>query len=409
MSATVAILSTLDTKRAEAEFLKAEIEAAGGHAMLLDMGLLEAPEGVADVSRETVVEAGGGDLAELLKDPSRQDAAPILIAGAFSVLDGLRREGKIHAVLALGGTQGTSNASQVLQQLPYGFPKVMLSTVASGDTSPFVGIKDVTMMFSVADILGLNPFTRMILANAAGASLGMARVAAGRETRPADRKVIAMTNLGVLTKGAMRAIERFEKAGWEVVTFHAIGAGGRAMERMMEEGLVAGVFDYALGEITDELFEGLRAADENRLTVAARLGLPQVVVPGGAEHVGILLHEPNQVPDAWKDHDWTFHNPFVFVPRLRAEEMVRLAARIAERLSGAGAETTFLMPLDGVSRYSMPEGELRDEASDRAFWEALEPALPAPVHREAIPAHAEDDAFVDRAVDLLVEKLAAGA
>ncbi|MEO2161253.1 MAG: Tm-1-like ATP-binding domain-containing protein, partial [bacterium] len=288
MAPTIAVLATLDTKGTEAAFVKEHIEALGGEAILIDMGLVGEPGTSPDVDRAALIAAGGSSLETLLENPDRQEAAPILIAGATAILRDLLSEGRIGAVLGFGGTQGSSNCSAVMQALPYGFPKILLSTMASGDTSSFVGIKDITMMFPVSDILGLNPLARTILANAAACAWGMAQAAVPLERSEDGRAVIAMTNLGVLTDGTMHALKRFEEAGYEVIVFHAVGSGGLAMEQLMKEGHVQAVFDYGLGEIADEIHGGLRAANPERLTVAGQLGLPQVIVPGGTEHIGLF-------------------------------------------------------------------------------------------------------------------------
>ncbi|MDA7898480.1 Tm-1-like ATP-binding domain-containing protein, partial [bacterium] len=255
---TVAILATLDTKAAEADFMRSEIESLGGKALLIDLSLVGDSEIKADITKREIISAGGGNLDELLVKPNRERSNPFIVAGATKILGELHAAGKIDAAVSLGGTQGTSTCAPILQALPYGFPKVMLSTAASGDTSPFVGIKDITMMFAVSDILGLNVFSRKILANAAAAAWGMAQ-SEQCITKSVAKGVIGMSNLGVLTKGAMHAIELFEKAGYEVITFHAIGAGGDAMEQMMKEGIINAVFDYGLGEIADGVWGVLRA------------------------------------------------------------------------------------------------------------------------------------------------------
>jgi uncharacterized protein (UPF0261 family) len=401
MSKTVAVLTTLDTKGAESQYLREQIEALGAKALLIDMGVIGAPGAPADISREEVAGAGGGSLDELLNEPTRQKASPVMIAGASAILRERIDAGSVHAVLGLGGTQGTSNCTQVMQALPYGFPKLMVSTVASGDTSAFVGIKDVTMAFSVGDILGLNPVTRKILANAAGAAYGMALTEVTLERTVSDKPVIGMTNLGVLTDGAMKALELFNAKGYEVIVFHAVGSGGLAMEQMMKEGLIGAVFDYALGEIADEVFDGLRAASPERLTVAGELGLPQVLVPGGAEHIGLIV-EADTVPERYKDHIYTFHNPIIFAPRLNADEMGRVAQEIGARLQKTSGRAVFMIPRDGVSRYSAPGGPLRDPAGDAVFFDALRANLPAAVEVVELDTHAEDPAFVEQAVDRLV-------
>ncbi|MHC5211893.1 MAG: Tm-1-like ATP-binding domain-containing protein [Planctomycetota bacterium] len=406
----VAVLATLDTKGPEAGFLKQHIEAQGGQALLVDLGVVGAPGTPPDVTREEVATAGGTPLAELLAAPTRQTASPVMVAGATKLLQERLAAGGLHAVLGLGGTQGTSNCAAVMQSLPYGFPKLIVSTVASGDTSAFVGIKDVTMMFSVGDLLGLNPITRAILANAAGAAVGMARAALPPDAQARDKPLIGMTNLGVLTEGALHALARFEQRGYEAIVFHAVGSGGRAMEQMMKDGLIGAVFDYALGEISDEMYDGLRAAGPERLTVAASLGLPTVLCPGGAEHVGLLVPE-NTVPERWAGRAHVFHNPIILAPRLSADEFAAVAREIGKRLSeagagtGAGGATSFMMPLCGTSRYGIEGGPLHDPAGDAAFLAALKQALPSGVALEEIDASAEDAAFVDAAVDRLLQQI----
>ncbi|MCB9915854.1 MAG: Tm-1-like ATP-binding domain-containing protein [Planctomycetes bacterium] len=403
---TIAVLATLDTKGEEAQYLREELEALGGRALLVDVGVVGAPGARADVTREEVAAAGGTPLAKLLEHPTRQTASPVMNAGATKLLLEKVAAGEVHGVLGLGGTQGTSNCTQVMQALPYGLPKVMVSTIASGDTSAFVGIKDITMMFSVSDILGLNPVTRKILANAAGAAWGMASTRVGLDLSEHPRTVVGMTNLGVLTRGAMLAIELLRERDCEVIVFHAVGSGGRAMEQMMKEGLIDAVFDYGLGEIADEVFGGLRAGGPERLTVAGALGLPQVIVPGGLEHVGLIV-EPNTVPERWKDHQLTFHNPIILAPRLSAEELRTVAREIGARLARAGGAGAVLMPLRGTSAYGVEGGPLRDPAGDAAFAAELRAALPASYEYVEVDAGAEDEAFVRAAVERLMQELAA--
>lgn len=401
---TVAILATLDTKADEAGFMRSEIESLGGQALLIDLSLVGESHLSADVTKQDVISAGGGNLADLLVKPNREESNPFIVAGATKVVKELQDSGKIDAVVSLGGTQGTSTCAPILQALPYGFPKIMLSTAASGDTSPFVGIKDITMMFAVSDILGLNVFSRKILANAAAAAWGMAQ-SEQCITKSEAKGVIGMSNLGVLTQGAMRAIKLFEEAGYEVITFHAIGAGGDAMEQMMKEGIINAVFDYGLGEIADGIWGVLRAGGPERLTVAGKLGLPQVIVPGGSEHLGILVNEPNKIPTGYENHQITWHSPYVFVPRLNAEEQGRVAKVIGEKLSHSTKDTLFLMPLKGVSSYSAEGGELYNTELDNVYWESLQKELPNTIEVESMDVTAQDQALVERAVNYLIEKL----
>jgi uncharacterized protein (UPF0261 family) len=398
---TIAILATLDTKGAEAQYLREQLERLGSRALVVDMGVVGEPASSADATRGEVATLGGTPLTELLQDPSRDAAAPVMVAGAISLLRPKVESGEVAGILGLGGFQGTAACSEVMRAMPYGLPKVMVSTAASGDVASYVDTKDITMMFSVGDILGLNPFTRKILANAAGAAHGMAQVDVTIEERIGDKPLIGMTNLGVLTQGAMKAVELFEQRGYEVVVFHAIGSGGRAMEQLMKDGIIGAVFDYAMGEIADDVFDELRAGGPERLTVAGKLGIPQVLCPGGAEHLGILV-EANVVPDRWKNHEYVFHSPVVFVPRLSPDEFVTVAKDIAARLQHTTGNAIFMLPMDGTGSYAKPGGELRNTDADAAFFAALKDGLPDSIEVVERDTHAEEPEFVRECVDRLI-------
>lgn len=404
MKRTVAVLATLDTKGEEAEFLREEIGSHDCEALLIDIGVVGAPTTRPDITREKVAEAGGTVLTELLREPTRQKVAPVLVEGATRLILDRITEGSVHALIGLGGTQGTSSCTAVMQALPYGFPKVMLSTLAAGDCSSFVGIRDVTMMFSVSDLLGLNPLTRKLLSNAAGAACGMAASRVTLRTEHGERPVIGISNLGVLTQGAIHAADLFRARGYEVIVFHAVGSGGRAMEQMMKDGLIDAVFDYAMGEISDEIFHGLRAGTPERLTVAGKLGLPQVLCPGGSEHIGLVV-PANTVPERWEDHLYVFHSPIILAPRLSPEEFAEVARDVGRRLSEAGGSATLMFPARGTSRYAVPGGPLHDPEGDAFFLEELRRSLPENVQLIVRDAGAEDPEFVEEAVDRLVLQL----
>ena len=402
MRKTIALLVTLDTKDQEAGFLKEQIEAIGHDALLLDIGVVGKAGIKADISRGKVISTGGGSIKEILKNPTREKSNPFVVGGCIKILNRKIAKNEVHAVLGLGGTQGTSTCCEIMQALPYGFPKIMVSTMAAGDMTGFVGIKDITMMFSVSDILKLNPFTRKILANAAAAACGMAAVETKFVMEKGDKPLIGMSNLGVLTNGSMEAIKYIESKGYEVIVFHAVGSGGQAMEQMMKEGIIGAVFDYAMGEIADDVWGVLRAGGPERLTVAGKLGLPQVLCPGGAEHLGILV-PPNEVPEEFKNHQIVFHSPVVFVPRLNKDEIIRVADSIIERLQHTTDKAYFMIPKGGVGRYSIKGGVLEDKASDEAFFNRLKAGLPKNIIVKERETYAEDTAFVHEAVDLLIE------
>jgi len=402
MTKTIAILATFDTKENECAYLRDEIVRNGGRAMLIDIGVVGDASIVTDITNAEIAARGGTELSTLRDNPSRETASEVMIKGATGVMLDLIVAEKIDGIISLGGTQGTANCCRVMQALPYGFPKVMLSTMASGDTSGYVGIKDIVMMFSVCDILGLNPFFRRILSNAAGAIVGMAKAAIKIEfTR--DKPVIAITNLGVLTQGTIRAMDLLAERGFETIVFHAVGAGGQAMEQLMREGHIAAVFDYALGDITDALFGGIRAANEDRLTVAGSLGIPQVIVPGGVDHIGIMLDQPNTLPDKYKDRIYSYHNPMILVPRTTGPELVRMMEEIRDRLANSKTNVVFMLPTKGVSSYSVEGGDLFDAESDKIFHQAVHDMLPKHIPLIEIEAGAEDAVFIERAVEELVK------
>ena len=399
--ARVAILATMDTKGVEAGYLRDEIARLGGRSLLVDVGVVGDATIPVDVTASEVADLGGTPLANLRIDPNRTVASEVMVRGATSLLTRLIEENRIHGVVSMGGTQGTSNSARIMQDLPYGFPKLLVSTIAAGDTSAFVGIKDLTMMFSVGDILGLNPLLRSILTNAAGAAYGMA-LAYQPLDRSGGRPVVGITNLGCLTRGTMRAIARLEEKGFEAVVFHAVGAGGRAMEQMIRDGLLAGVLDYGLGDVSDHVLGGLRAGNEERLTVAVRSGLPQVIVPGGIDHIGIQLAKPNTVPELYARHRYAYHNPTILVPRPSREETRAVVAEIARRLRGPAPSTVVMIPRGGVSSYSAPGGELFDPGADEDLLAALREMLDPQIERVEVDANIEDATFVDGAVDQLL-------
>ena len=408
MSKRIAILATLDTKGAETELLRDEVRRLGGETLVIDIGVMGEPTIAPDISALAVAEAGGRSLADLRINANRSSTSEVMIRGVTTLLLEKLGRNEIHALVSMGGTQGTNNASAVMRELPYGFPKIIVSTLAAGNVASYVGIKDIVMMPSVGDILGLNPLLRRILSNAAGAAYGMAlaydgAIAAARSDKP----MIAITNLGVLTQGTMRAIREFEARGFETIVFHAVGSGGRAMEQMIREGLVAGVFDYALGDICDAVLGGMRACDQDRLTVACAHGVPQVVVPGGIDHVGVSLEQANTVPEKYRNHRYSYHNPMILVPRPQRDEMQAVVGEIAHRLAKAGPETLFMLPLRGVSSYSAEGGALEDAAADAELRAAVHALLPRPVAVVEIDASAEEPAFVIAAVDRLTALIAA--
>lgn len=396
---TIAILATLDTKGEEAQYLRNQIESQGDTALIVDTGVVGQPAAKADVTREEVAEAGGTPLANLLEKPSREEAAPVMADGATSIVTKLADEGKVQGIVAMGGTQGTTLATRVMRALPYGFPKVMVSTMASGNVAPWVDIKDVTMMFSVTDILGLNPVTRKILANAAGAVCGMASVDVALER--GDKPLVGVTTVGITTQGAMKAIEVIESAGYETIVFHAIGPGGRAMEQMMKEGIIGAVLDYSTIEVSNEMFDALLAGGEERLTTAGKLGIPQVLCPGALEV--LVFNEPETVPNKYQSRTLIPHSPQITDVRLNGEEMAEVGREIARRLQHTNDKAIFMIPTGGYDSYAVEGGGFHDPEADAAFVTELKANLPGNIEVVERDTHIEDPTFATEAAEQLIE------
>jgi uncharacterized protein (UPF0261 family) len=398
-SKTIVVLATLDTKGVEAQFLREHIEELGNKAMLVDPGVIGEPACTADISREEVAREGGVELEELLKHPTREEAAPVMAAGAINIVTRLQQEGRVHGIVAMGGTQGTTLCTSVMRELPYGFPKVMVSTMASGNVAPWVDIKDITMMFSVADILGLNPVTKKILANAAAAVCGMAN--SGVELERKEKPLVSVTTVGITTQGAMTACEVLQEAGFETIVFHAIGPGGRAMEQMMKEGLIGAVLDYSTIEVSNYLFDALLNGGEERLTWGGKLNIPQVFAPGAIEVM--VYNEPETVPPPFNTRKLVRHSPKITDVRLNAEEMRRVGEEVVKRLEFTREKAYFMIPSKGFDSYDTQGGDFWDPEADEAFTEVLKKALPPHIEVIERDENIEDPAFAREAAERLIE------
>jgi uncharacterized protein (UPF0261 family) len=400
---TIVVLATLDTKGREAQFLREQIEKFGDKALVVDTGVTGTPGTHPDITREEVAEAGGMSLAKILEHPSRDIAAPVMAEGATKIVSQLAEQGKIHGIVAMGGTQGTTLSTHVMRALPYGFPKVMVSTMASGNVAPWVDIRDITMMFSVTDIMGLNPVMRKILANAAGAVCGMADVEVKLER--SAKPPVAITTVGITTKGAMKAAEVLEAAGFETITFHAIGPGGRAMEQMMKEGLIGAVLDYSTIEVSNEMYHALLAGGPDRLTTAGKLGIPQVLCPGAIEV--LVYNEPETVPPPYNTRTLIRHSPQITDVRLNKDEMAEVGKEVARRLQNTRDEAVFMIPTGGYDSYAVEGLGFYDPQADAAFVEELKKGLPKNIRLVERNTHIEDPAFAVEAAQTLIKLIQA--
>ena len=374
---TVVLLGTLDTKAAETLFVRDRLVEAGCGVVIVDVGVI-GPAGVAaDIPREAVATAAGTSLADLLARGDRGHAMTAMGRGAAAIVSGLEADGRLDAVMALGGSGGTSIATAAMRALPVGVPKLMVSTIASGQVAPYVGQTDITMMNAVLDVAGLNAVSMRIFANAAAAVAGMAALSAGRIATPSDRPAVAITMFGVTTPAATLARGWLEARGYEVLVFHANGAGGRSLEKLVADGAFEGVLDLTTTELADELVGGTLSAGPDRLVAAGRLGVPQVVSLGALDMVNFGPRA--SVPARFAGRLFHQHNAEVTLMRTTAAECRQLGMILAGKLAAAGGPVALFVPRGGVSALSEPGGAFHDPEADRALFEGLLSALPPSV------------------------------
>jgi uncharacterized protein (UPF0261 family) len=363
----VVLVGTLDTKGAEYEFLRERLRIGGVAPLLVDVGTGEPRGAVPDVSSDEVARAAGVDLAALRERGDRGETVSAMAAAAAAFVRRLYDEGRCDGVLAAGGSGNTAIATAAMRALPVGVPKLMVSTVAAGETTEYIGASDLMLMASVTDVAGVNSISARILANAAAAIAGMVQapaVALG-ESRP----LVGATMFGVTTPGVTAARGELESRGYEVLVFHATGAGGRAMEGLAEGGFLAGVLDITTTELADELVGGVFSAGPERLEAAGRLGLPQVVSLGALDMVNFGSRET--VPERFAARNLYVHNPQVTLMRTTPEECAELGRRIAAKLTAATGPVALYVPLRGVSMLSTAGAPFHDPHADEALFAAI--------------------------------------
>lgn len=402
--ATVVLAGTLDTKGDEYRWMRDRLRERGCDVVLVDTGVLPPPDSapVPDVTALTVASAGGHDLEALRSGDDRGAAVTAMAAGLERLVRELYEAGGMHAMLAAGGSGGSAIAARAMRSLPVGVPKLLVSTMAGGDVSPYVGSGDLTLMYSVVDVAGLNSVSERVLGNATAAVAAMAEHHARTLAVPGrtGRKVVAATMFGVTTPAVDAARARLAELGYEVLVFHATGAGGRAVEKLAAEGALDGVLDLTTTELADDVVGGVLSAGPARLTAAGAAGIPQVVAPGALDMVNFGPRET--VPDRFAGRNLLVHNPTVTLMRTTAEEMAALGTVIGDKLAGASGPAEVFWPLRGVSATDAPGGPFEDASADAAGLAALRAALdgtPVPVH--VVDAHLNDASFAVGAADRL--------
>jgi len=414
---TILVVGTLDTKLSEIAYLRSVINNIGScQTKVLDVGRLGLPADQKDIPKEEIL-SPLTEIAASLANAPRGDYVDEAIKHCTPMVEELVKDGKIQGIVSAAGSTGSSLATALMRHAcPVGFPKVMVSTMASGDIKPYIEETDITMMYSVVDIAGINSVLRQILSNAAGAISGMvlASVALKKEVSEAVGKRVAVTMFGVTTP----CVDHIRKiltttphdvSDYEIYTFHATGAGGRAMERLIEEGQIDGVIDLTTTEIADELFGGVLTAGPNRLEIAAKKGIPMIVSVGACDMVN--FGPKDTVPDKYKDRNLFVHNPTVTLMRTTKEENQKIGDFIANKLTSCSSDHSkirVLLPQGGVSMLDKPEQPFYDAEADNELFKAIGDGLKS-TEIEVIqsPENINDETFAIQVCEHLLEVMGA--
>lgn len=400
--ATIAILGTLDTKGVEHGFVAELIRRRGHKTLVIDVGTDQPPGIAAEVSREEVASIGGIDLAGLVARHDRGECVAAMGKAAAAALAKLHGEGRFDGVISLGGGGGTSICAAAMRALPLGVPKLMVSTLASGNTAQYVGVKDITMMPAIVDVAGINRISRTILSRAAGAICGMVEteIPAGE-----DRPIIVASMFGNTTECVQAAKAILERAGYEVLVFHATGTGGRAMESLIEAGMAAGVLDITTTEWADELVGGILGAGRTRLEAAGKTGTPAIVAPGCLDMVNFGARD--SVPEKFANRTFYQHNPQVTLMRTTHAECAELGRILAEKVNAYTGPVTVLIPTRAISVISAPRQPFHDPKADQALFHAIKANLKPGIPVVEVDCTINEPAFSEACATALLSHLGA--
>lgn len=364
--ATIAVLGTLDTKGREHAFLAERIRERGHEALLIDVGSRDQPTVTPDITRQQVADAAGIDLADLRKRMDRGESVGAMARAASVLLPGLLASGRIDGVISLGGGGGTSIATAAMRSLPIGFPKLMVSTLAGTNTAAYLGTKDIVMFPSIVDVAGLNRLSELLFTRAAGAICGMVEMMLPLTS---SKPLVVASMFGNTTDCVNAAKEVLENAGYEVLVFHATGTGGRAMESLIESGMVAGVLDVTTTELADELLGGILSAGPNRLRAAAAAEVPTVIAPGCLDMAN--FGPIQSVPQHYQSRNLYVHNPDITLLRTTPDECRQLGRQLAEKANAYRGPVAILIPDKAISVISAEGGPFHDRDADRALFDAI--------------------------------------
>jgi uncharacterized protein (UPF0261 family) len=402
MSKTVCVLGAFDTKGEDHAFLREEILKSGFQVLTVNMGVLGSTT-LFPVDYETneVVGAAGLDLEKIRARKDKAEAMKALDLGAPALIRQLYQQGRLDGIVGMGGSGGSSTIAAAMRALPIGLPKVLVSTVASGDVSFYVRGKDITIIPSIVDVAGLNRVSRLVYARAAGAICGM--VLKEPPHSPEDRPIVTASMFGNTTECVNACAKALKDRGFEVLIFHASGAGGRAMETLVADGLVEAVLDITTTEWADELCHGIFSAGPERLDAPGRQGIPHLIVPGCVDMVN--FGAPSTVPEKFRQENRLFYewNPSVTLMRTNVEENRRIGEIFAGKANAANGPVAFLVPLRGVSMLDGDGQPFCNREADRALFEAITANLKPGIPVIELDLNINDPLFAAKAVEMMLE------
>ncbi len=401
MGKTVAIIGALDTKGADYQFIKREIEKRGHQTLMINTGVLGEPLFKPDISANEVAGAGNSSLKELRRAADKSFAMSVMTKGISVIMKDLYQKGKIDAGFSMGGSNGTMIGTSGLQALPLGIPKVMVSTVASGDTHPYVGISDIVMIPSILDVAGVNRISAKIYSNAVGAIVGMLE----SEIPPIEtRPLITASMFGNTTVLVNQCQKLLEKQGFEVLVFHATGAGGKTMESLIDQGYITGgVLDVTTTELADELAGGVLTAGPTRMDAAAKWALPQIIAPGCLDMVNFW--GPATVPEKYRDRLFYYWNDNITLMRTTPEENEKLGRILAEKANRSKGETAIFLPMQGVSELDAPGKEFWWPEANQALFNAIKKYIKPSIAVYELDCNINDVKFAEAVTSKLIKMI----
>jgi uncharacterized protein (UPF0261 family) len=398
---SVVVAGSLDTKGRDFEFVTQLLEQSGLEVIVVDFGVLGEPALVPHVSNREVASAGGGDLDFLRADQDKTEAMRVMQSGLTRVVAKLFSEGRVDGILGMGGSGGTAIVAAAMRQLPVGLPKVLVSTIASGDVSTYVGHRDIVVIPSIVDVAGVNRISRLIYFNAAAALAGM--VLAPAPAAAEERPLLCASMFGNTTGCVDRARAGLEKQGYEILVFHATGSGGRTMQSLIADGHIAAVLDVTTTELADEVCGGVFSAGAERVRIGASSKVPFVLAPGCVDMCNFWARAT--VPEKYRRrllYEW---NPNVTLLRTNVEENQRIGTMLAETANLCAGPVKVLLPLRGVSMLDRPDHPFWDPEADSACYRSLRDALRPEIPVIELDCNINDPEFADRAAHELVSML----